>query len=756
MDEPEYEVASPEPYESRVTITAPEPLGQAAGEERLPHSDGVQFPGQAEREATADDTAPPSPASRAEPDSFEEETGARERGLLKKAKRSAISLGSGPAIYLENIVGDDTSPAKADLQVSDFSIDYLTRRYVPVPGHDDMEKGLREHGVIALYGEEGSGRRSTAIALLGRVTSAVGTLHCEDADVLQALCAQGQEVLGHDHGYLVEAGDRPVTPQTLDRLARLVLEAQARLIVIGPPSAFPSLTSDTPVIEHCAPDAVGVLKEHLEARLARHALRTGESGAEFMATVKNKSRLKETLGLARSMADVVRLAHTLAGAFEAFHAEHREVADAFDAGKALDDAIAAWRDRLPRLAKEMLGLDAHQGKETRPGTYERAIRIAYALFNEHPLPDVDEAGDRLSRVMGPYFDTADESPGRPAPHMDALVPPQMRAPALTVPVRAKLVDDALLRVMLETTWSAYSGFRRPFLGWLNDLTGRRGPGHERTRVRVAQIAGLLMRRDFDFVYRECVGPWARSEIGGKRLCAALAAEMAAAEDGPTRRVAARVQQWAHSPSRELQDTAARAYGTSIGLRDLPATLSELTTLGKRPELATAASVAHSTAWLFLEGHVDDVMVTLKAWTNSQDEYLSRHAVRTMLALGRCTVSGGRSALAELALINREHADLLTTLCRRALLTRGTSTRTWNLLQHWLRDSDGDGNDDLARFYQSFAARVFTGPLEERARFHVTHVWRSKHPDSTALRRLEESLRQRTADTSDNAERTDRS
>ncbi|GAA2262569.1 hypothetical protein GCM10010415_27120 [Streptomyces atrovirens] len=755
MDEPEHEVVSPEPHEGAATITAPEPLGQAAGEERLPHPDGVRFPGRAEREATADDTPPPSPAGRVEPDSFEEETGARERGLLKKAKRSAVSLGSGPAIYLENIVGDDTSPSKADLQVSDFSIDYLTRRYVPVPGHADMEKGLREHGVIALYGEEGSGRRSTAIALLGQVTSAVGTLHCEGADVTQALCAQGDEVLDHDHGYLVEAGDLPVTPQALDRLARLVLEARARLVVIGPPSAFPSLTSGTPVIEHHAPDAVEVLKEHLEARLAHRTPHTGESGAEFVATVESKSKLKETLGLARSMADVVQLAHTLADAFHAFHAEHRDTSGAFDADKALDDAVAAWRDRLPRLAKEMLGLDARQGRETRPGTYERAIRIAYALFNEHPLPDVDEAGDRLSRVMRPYFDTADEIPVRHAPHMDTLVPPQMRAPAATGPERAKLVDDELLRVMLETTWSAYSGFRRPFLGWLNDLTGRRGPGHERTRVRVAQIAGLLMRRDFDFVYRECVGPWARSEAGGKRLCAALAAEMAAAEDGPARRVAARVQQWAHSPSRELQDTAARAYGTSIGLRDLPATLSELTTLGKRPELA-AASIAHSTAWLFLEGHVDDVMLTLKAWTHSQDEYLSRHAVRTMLALGRCTVGGGRPALAELALRNGGHADLLTTLCHRALLTRGTSTRTWNLLQRWLRDSDGDGNDDLARFYQSFATRVFTGPLEERARFHVTHVWRSRHPDSTALRRLEESLRQRTADTSDNAERTDRS
>ncbi|MFJ5559350.1 hypothetical protein ACIQCD_18540 [Streptomyces sp. NPDC093250] len=729
------------------------PSGHPEPQEHPPHTEpddtspgpGAHPSQSYEPEDTADDRPLADGTGATEPETFEETTGARENSLLKVA-RSALAFGGGPATYIENnAYGAGVGPSKADIQIVPVSEDIRTP-LVEVPKQVDMESGLREHQVVALYGREGSGRRTTAVSLLSRFSEPPGTvsvLYCEDTDIVQALCAQADQILQEGSGYLLEAGDRPVTAQVLDRLAQVAELAGAYLVVTGLPVSFPGTAHHVPVIEHRAPAARSVLERHLASLFVQspsHGAQDEADAEKLVSRLDSEGHLEKALALARSVADVVQLAHLLAESFRS---------DLDD----LDDIVVRWRDRLQLLAQELLGLGARQGESEKPNTHERAFRIAYALFDGLPMSDVVEAGNLLSRRMTSHFDVSAEAESRRDPHIDRLVPREMRAPESTTgPERARLVDDQLLRVMLDTVWATYGGFRRPFLEWLDDLTGRPGPGRERVRVRASQLAGLLMRREFDFVYRERVAPWARSESGARRLCAALAVEMAAAEDGPARRVATRVQQWAHSPSRTMQDTAARAYGTSIGLRDLQDTLSELTMLGMRPELAAASSVAHSTAWLFLADQVGEVMTTLEKWTGSRNDYLPRHAVLTMLALGRYTVRGGRPVLAELALNNAGYADLLAALWQRALLSKGTSMRSWRLMSRWLRDADGEGNDDLAALYESLAERIFTGPLKQRARFHLTHVWQRDHPDSPTLQRL---VNHRQPRTSDNAEGTDR-
>jgi hypothetical protein len=679
--------------------------------------------------------------------SFEESSTVRARHSLIKAHRGAVGVGS-TAVYIESNYSGDGAPQKTLVQAVPFREDVVTATYVAVAGQAELESSLEQHRVIVLCGEEGTGRRATATAVLTRWSQpryAVSALYREDADVVLGICEQADDVLEEGHGYLVDTGAWPVTAKTLERLAQVMERAHAYLVVTGPQAGFPGTAGDVPVFEHPGPDSLLVLEAHLKVLVTRHRLhcrRDEEDGgqrcdvdstARFLDRVTGDEQLRSTLGLARSVTGVVQLARVLA---ENIHAPDED----------LGDVIGQWRDWLRLLAREMLGLDAGRDEKGVPAPQHQAFRITYALFNGHPLSDIVEAGDLLSRIMLPHFGIAEEDlvHHMAEQNINRLVPQEMRASeAAAADARnafrqALLVHDQLLQTMLESTWDAYSRLRVPLLDWLDLLVGGRGPGRERVRVRVAQLVGLLMGHDFDFVYQRRVGRWARSDSGVRRVCAALALEMAAAEGGAADRVASRVHDWARSPGTALQDSAARAYGTSIGLRDVPATLTELGRLGRKPDQVAFSSIAFSTAWLFLAGQVEEVLAELDRWATARDEYLPRHAVRTMLALGRYTVSAdrpGRPALAELALANDKHAELLVTLLNRALITGETSTRAWNLLARWLPAADGEGNEDLAALYESLAPRIFTGPLKGRARFHLNRVWMPRHEDSATLRQV---------------------
>ncbi|MFE4688732.1 hypothetical protein ACFRH6_01590 [Streptomyces sp. NPDC056749] len=675
--------------------------------------------------------------------SFEEASAAREGYSLLKSRRGALSLGEGGnAFYVESMYAGEGPRRTAEVRTVPFADSLVTAVHVPDPRQDEMARSLLRHHVVALSGDRGTGRRSTATALLtgcSRPRYAVSALYREDADLMQGVCDQADRILEAGRGYLIDAGSRPVTPQTLERLAQSAVRNDAYLVITGLPHCFGSSAHHDYVLEHRGAEAHEVLEAHLESLVTSHrheCRRDAERGRcdersarAFVELLMGRAELMQTLSLARSMSGVVQLAGVLA---EHIHADEA----------ALGRIIGQWRDRLRLLAQEMLGLDTGQADDRRPGPYHQAFRLAYAMFNGYPLSDVVEAGDVLSGIVLPYHGIAEADLGRHMAEQDLsrLVPQEMRAPDTQAagPRRARLVHEELLPAMLRSAWNGYSRLRGPYLTWLDTLVDRRGPGRERVRVRSAQIVGLLMGHDFDFVYRERVAVWAKSESGFRRQCAALALEAAAVECGEADRVASRLQSWAGSPGRPLNDSAARAYGTAIGLRDVSATFTELGRLGRKPQLMNASSISHSTAWLFLEGCVDEVLVELNGWATSRNDHLPRHAVRTMLALGRYTTSPdrqGRPALAELALGNDKNAELLVMLWSRALISRETAARAWGVLGRWLPDADRAGNEDLAELYESLAPRIFTGPLRERARFHLDRVWRPRHPGSTTLRRV---------------------
>ncbi|MGW3931384.1 hypothetical protein ACWECC_25250 [Streptomyces microflavus] len=694
---------------------------------------------------------------------FVEHRAAREHSLLR-TRRSAVSTGKhGTAFYVENYHGESASASSDEVWALPFEADAFVRVHEKVARHAEMALGLKEHHLVVLEGPPGSGRHATAATLFAGVCAryALRTLHRDDGDLLQGVREQTEALLEGGRGYVVDIGAQPYGVRTLETLARIAVRAGVYVVVIGESAPYGADRPQHLVFEHGRPDLSAVLEAHLRDLLATHRTRCavgrecGPADSEaYIARLAGEGPIDRALGMAASVAEVVRLARKLA---ECVHSDEADIAG----------AIGEWRDRLPLLARKLLSPDGASEADLLLDPHRQAIRIAYACFHGHPLADVIETGDLLSGTVLPRFESRDTAPVNLvfSRDLDRLVPREMRAPgtwATTAradgPRRAVLADRELLPALLEVAWHSYGDLRKPLLRWLEAIVsgapGRASgdvPGRasrsisrkarvpERIKVRVAEIVGILMRFDFDFVYRETVHPWAVSRSSVHQQCAALALEMAYAQEALSRRVTVRLKNWAGGHNRGLHHSAARTYGTTVGLQDLPTALRELRRLGTKPQLASSNAVAFSMASLFLEGPVDPVADELDAWITSRDDHLPQHAVRSMLALGRFTVRTsrrGRPALAELALADERRRHLLVGLLRRALTTQETSARTWTLLERWLTGAEGD--DALERLFEETVPRVLHGPLRGRALFHLG-LWRLRRPESAVLRRIQQSI-----------------
>lgn len=667
---------------------------------------------------------------------FDANVSARQDSLI--VHRGAVT-GDGLSVYVENLNADGRPAAR--IRVSSFTQERVLELHEDVPRQSDMARSLKEHRVVVLWGRPGSGRRSTAAVLLAEHVARyqIRVLHAEGGgDPLQALCEQ-PEKLADGHGYLLDAGGRPVTPELLDRLVQSAADRRAYLVVIGTRAWAGADPLRGQVFEHLPPHLRAVLRRHLIALLSDHVdgcpqARREEPPAcdatvvdQYVARVLD-DREVQPLVKVPPVEQVVELARYLAGKI---HSED-------------PDLLGIWRDRMRHLARRMLSEGGSE--EGTPATpHVQSFRMAYAMFHMHPLADAFTAGEVLSTEILPLFETRDTAPPNHVFNRDLarLVPADMRSAEDTEadsPRRAHLVDVNLLHALLEVAWHEYDSLRRPLLNWLTALLGRSDLGLERVRVRVAEIAGILLRHDVDGVYRQLIRPWATGRSAVYRQCAAVAMEAAFLDEGLKDRVAGQVRDWAHSPGRLLQDSAARTYGTQIGLADVPAALRQLTVLGGRPELAAGSSVAFSTAWLFLHGAGDPVIERLRDWLGAPSDHLPRHAVRTMITLGRFSSGPGRQgrpALAEQALRDEEVLQLLAELWKRAMLSAETSTRAWDLLRQWLVAADG--HEDLAALFETLAARLFSGLLRPRALWHL-RVWRLRHPTSQTLQRIEQAVR----------------
>ncbi|MFJ6168313.1 hypothetical protein ACIQH6_24560 [Micromonospora orduensis] len=620
------------------------------------------------------------------------------------------------------------------VQYGFFGARYVTTQlltYVPVPGFAAMRETLSEEHLVRLCGDVGSGRRTTAVKLLGEVgclPDRIGTVEVDD-DLIFSVLAEDCVMQAGD-GLIIDRAGRPMRDGAVDALRRQARDAGAFVVILDDRKGAAAEATFT----HEHPDYPQVLKHHLQARLDMNRAAERTEGAERpeqarQAAVVEHPAVARRIRLATSVFHVVRLAEFLEGYLV------KPAGD--DENGDLEQALTEWDNHSRKLAKTILAA-AEDTDETQPAPRRQAFRIAYAVFAGHPLSHVFLAGELLSKQIMPLYETRETPPDRLIfdGNVDHLIHPSMVASARddnqrSGPRCAELTDDTLITAILDVAWHDYDSLREPLMTWLTVLAGN--PSWQ-VRLRAAQITGILAGFDFEQVYRSLILVWARWQARYRRS-AALAMDMAFVDRNLSKRVRKRVHDWTCSPDPLLQDTAARVYGMRLGQDDVPVAIRELARMGRQPELAASSSVAAAMSTLFLLGSTDQVMNELASWITSSNEYLPQHAVRSLVILAQQPGSAERQgwpALPELAAHRRGWQQALVSLWRNALTNAETSRRAWNPMRRWLLDADND--KDLRVLVEAMAMQIFADPLDSRARFNL-RIWRNRHPDAVLIAAL---------------------
>jgi hypothetical protein len=496
-------------------------------------------------------------------------------------------------------------------------IDELINRYVPVPSYEKLLKQLSSARLLVLKGAPGTGRTTTGLRLLAKLTDKVARFS-PDRDIRTLTAAD----LEAHSGYLQEItpGSR-VTPPSADQVDLLrdyLIERECYLVLITPHDiryrdSFNGYTADCRL-----PDPQEVFrraieyeiasrldKEQLLRQIATDAQPDGSTGPQTPAEVQwLVAHLLSTGVTKHSAADWDLLYSGLA---------ERYVSDWFEPLARLP--VTAEGDEPVRLS---------------------AFRIALAVLNDCPVNVVAEEAENLTvrilRARSPR-----RTPGRPvfARHREDYVansrasvkPGSVKFIEVATPASlAAYDDDRLPLAVLRHAWAAHN-LRDPLLSWLKSLSDDPRP---LVYVRAALTIGLLSSWDFTYTYHERILPWATSKNSVRRWTAAVALNVASRNDEVRPAVREVLEDWCEDrkfPRRwtkfRLRWTAVVALGYDLGLRDPEKALGELRRLScwKNGKLAQAASSA--TAGIFILGGTKPVIKALAGWLDD-DRYNVRY------------------------------------------------------------------------------------------------------------------------------------
>jgi hypothetical protein len=659
-----------------------------------------------------------------------------------KARYSAIAMGQGAAAQSQSVVINDGARSASITKVllTAERVEEQTRAFVSTDLFEIIFKALLDHRVVLLGGSDGDGRTTIAMRLISMICGpgAVGYLHAEAGTELSfalAVASDKNQVLAEDTGYYAYLGDTPISQGTLETLSGKVRQAGSYLVLLTD-HHFGGGSQKPFAFDVLRPPLDRVLREHLALKLKDHpwncqARCTPEMVEVYADRILADPLVVRQLETRMPVRDVVGLAEALAVDIHG------------DSG--IVSIVARWRDRLLVLAREIL-TSAGDPDHGRLEPHAQAFRIAYALFDGQPLDDVFAAGRLLALDVLPQYEQRENNP----PYLvfesavGKLVHPKMTSddPARwvdpTAPRRATLVDPQLVDAILEVAWHEYDSLRKPLLSWVNALAG---DPLLRIHLRAAQIAGALAAFDFDTVYRELIGPWARRNVQHRQ--AAAHALGAALHNGAARRARMQVSDWARSPDWRLQDSAARAFGTPLGTEDPAAAITSLTMLGQRRELGQSNAVPIALGLLWLSGKTDEVMGALCEWGASSSENLRFHAARAMLLVASQRVvddQAGWMCLSDLIAPDPVRQEQVVQLWQYALTGVQLHHRSWEPLRRWLASADDpDADPELLRLHQRLAVAILTAePLRPRAAFYLG-LWRNRYPDSRTLTSIIDEL-----------------
>jgi hypothetical protein len=533
-------------------------------------------------------------------------------------------------------VGDRRSPLLAG-PVPDEELAAARAVYCEVAGYDEMAEALRADRLLVLCGDAGTGRATTALALLGAVNEGRVTRLGTTVD----LAALGKEDVDEKTGYVAEAGTGltadAFTDVHLDRLRALMESRGAYLVILAADELVIEAALRSRYGRRCpAPAGTALLERHLRVELAD----APDQMVAQAARLADRPDVRTALGLddlgPGETRDLARLlARRRRGGLSA---DELKAECARFAGQ----QAAVW----------FAGLDRVRLSESLPVLHAAAFRLALAVYNKTPYAVVAEAAELLvDEMISELVPDPRKRPGRPlfADDPEARVA-TARAELCDgtedlggVPVRVRSVrfrGDGLASAVLGHVWMNYQSVRTPIVRWLRALAG---DPRSTVRVRAALAAGQLTLHDPTYGVAVLLQPMAVGDDLLARQAAAQAVNQAArnAEIAPA--VRAVVSAWGRSglPALRWTAAAANAYG------DLPESgalaLTQLARIGTTANASLFVIAGMATVHLLSWADPDEVLDRIGRW---QDDDRDDRVELGLLAALRLALAKTSDVVAE--------------------------------------------------------------------------------------------------------------
>jgi hypothetical protein len=410
-------------------------------------------------------------------------------------------------------------------------VDAVLRSYVDRPLFDGAltldtagaGRRLRERHCLVLLGEPGAGRRTTAVALLGRLDVPLHKVpDWEPGQSDQFTAADLPATPGAGYLFVHPDGDTASTElgHQLRAYREKLAAAGSFLVVVATPSAW-NVTGES---WHDVTFTVGALNR--QRLLAAHVRLL--SPRPDLAPIFLDPRIEDVVARATPR-DVVRLAGLVARTTQTDGADldpEHAAAEILGAYQEWTAHLEGWFDRH-RQAGDRLFLLAAAVLETSPAG--RVLRLAEELGDlmEGKQParnSITTAGIReLARTVGAHLEGRDNRL-----HFDR-------------PAYASSVLDYFLADRSD-------GFRADLLTWLKQApkAGHQAEAAEIAEQVAASVLGVVLRRRDLGLALGLASSWAGSKLLRPSLVALLTAVALSPEAGP--RMRARLNQWATQSS----------------------------------------------------------------------------------------------------------------------------------------------------------------------------------------------------------------
>jgi hypothetical protein len=604
--------------------------------------------------------------------------------------------------------------------------------YREIPAYAAISAALDLTRLVVLCGDPGSGRLSTALALL----SAVASDRVARLDPGQDLSVIEGADIDEGFGYIAEpapAGAVALPADIhLDRLSSMLDKRKAYgVVLISDEDTADRLIRGRYGHRCLPPPAAEVLASHLRALLPQASPETRKA----VAAVADRPGVRNALGLAELRPQE---AFRLAGLLARHHT-----------GELDDDTLLAECATFApyQVQAWFAGLDREQElPQALPGLRVAAFRIALAVFNGTSYSVVAEAAELLAHVLArTLVPDPEKEPGRPLFADDPttrlvaaraeLRQGEEEISGVRVPVREiRFQGDALPFTVLHYVWNRYHNVRAPMVRWLCDLGRDPRPV---VWVRAALAAGLLVGLDPTYGVANLIYPMAVADDGRRQMFAATALDQAARDERVAPAIRSLVRSWGRDADEELRWTAAavHSYGTVAG--SVAGSLSEIARIGTTDDMDLYAMAGYATVQLLGSADPGEVLDRIGTWLeDDRRQRIDLGLLAVVRIAGTRTgalaaedwkpegdVESGLSESARtwpvaitLAEVDELWGTKVAALIRRALDTARSREATVSATTAWIREARS--NARLLAALERFLPRLVDGQDDLDLLFHL--------------------------------------